>query len=159
MRIIFFVCFLIVLYGCNNPSKQKVDSNEVTNEAIHDIIYNPRSAKSGNEKRAAKVEVVGKSKFDFGSVESGEKVSHRFIIKNVGDAPMNIVEANASCGCTVPHYRKGQIDIQDTSSILVVFDSKNREGAQNKKVSIYTNTVPNETIFTFTGNVELKTKN
>ncbi len=154
MRSFLLYVICVIILCCSACSAKQEKSSQITNEEVHDIVYNPRSANDQVTKRAARLEVVGKKTFDFGTIKSGERVSHRFIIKNIGDAPMTIMDSNASCGCTVPYYRDGQIEVQDTSSVLVVFDSKNRQGKQNKKVTVYTNTVPNETLFTLIGFVE-----
>jgi hypothetical protein len=35
-------------------------------------------------------------KFDFGIIAQGSKVSHKFIIKNIGDAPLKLIKAKGS---------------------------------------------------------------
>jgi hypothetical protein len=34
--------------------------------------------------------------YDFGPVNQGDKVSHKFIVKNVGDAPLKLIKAKGS---------------------------------------------------------------
>lgn len=40
------------------------------------------------------------SKVDFGSVSQGDEVPFEFILRNEGDAPLNISNVKPSCGCT-----------------------------------------------------------
>ena len=48
-----------------------------------------------------------KTTYDYGTFsESAPVVSGVFIFTNVGDAPLVIHQAVASCGCTVPEYTK-----------------------------------------------------
>src|SRR5215467_7486470 len=44
--------------------------------------------------------------FDFGDVYTGEVISQLFLIKNVGDAELQITEFKGDCGCTVVHFEK-----------------------------------------------------
>lgn len=80
--------------------------------------------------------------FDFGTIKEGEVVEHTFKFKNVGDAPLIIADAQASCGCTVPVYTKDPIAIGKEGEIKVRFDSKGKPGIQNKTVTITANTYP-----------------
>ena len=47
--------------------------------------------------------------FDFGQIESGEKVSYIYQFKNTGNEPLIITKAKGSCGCTVPYWPKEPI--------------------------------------------------
>jgi hypothetical protein len=39
---------------------------------------------------------------DFGKIKQGTPVTYYFEIKNIGDKPLVVENAHASCGCTVP---------------------------------------------------------
>ncbi len=54
---------------------------------------------------------------DFGAVVSGEKVTHRFKIRNVGDAPLVLRKISASCSCTVPKVERTHLPPDATSTI------------------------------------------
>ena len=61
-----------------------------------------------------------KTTHDFGKFsENSPVVSCTFTFTNIGDAPLVIHQAVASCGCTVPEYTKEpiteQVNIQDIS--------------------------------------------
>jgi hypothetical protein len=34
--------------------------------------------------------------FDFGHVNQGDKVTHKFVVKNIGDAPLTLIKAKGS---------------------------------------------------------------
>jgi hypothetical protein len=80
-----------------------------------------------------------KTKHDLGRILQGEKVGYNFIFTNVGDASLVILDASASCGCTVPKYSKEPIAPGDKGSVEVVFDSSGRMGQQSKTVTLKTN--------------------
>ena len=47
---------------------------------------------------------------DFGTIkEANGNVSHTFIIKNTGEAPLVLTRVIASCGCTTPDWTKEPI--------------------------------------------------
>ena len=51
-----------------------------------------------------------KTSYDFGTFsENSPVVSCVFTFTNVGDAPLVIHQAIASCGCTVPEYTQEQV--------------------------------------------------
>jgi len=77
--------------------------------------------------------------FNFGKIKEGEVVSHSFHFKNKGTAPLFIISAQASCGCTVPSFPKEPIAPGGEGDILVKFDSHNRKGHQQKNILITSN--------------------
>ncbi len=93
------------------------------------------------------------SKFDFGTIQEGEKVEHVFKFTNTSDNPLTITNARGSCGCTVPLWPKEPIAPGATSEIKVSFDSKGKKGPNTKNVTITANTVPSNTILTISADV------
>lgn len=86
--------------------------------------------------------------FDFGNIKEGDVVSHTFKFTNVGEGPLVIQNASASCGCTVPNWTKTPIPVGETGEVHVKFDSSNKPGVQNKTVTITANTIPEVTRLT-----------
>ncbi|MDQ2855317.1 MAG: DUF1573 domain-containing protein, partial [Acidobacteriota bacterium] len=41
---------------------------------------------------------------DAGTFAKGDKISHDFLIRNEGNAPLLVTEARPSCGCTVADF-------------------------------------------------------
>ena len=82
-----------------------------------------------------------KTKHNFGIFsESNPKVSCTFKFKNVGDGPLIIHQALASCGCTVPTYPKEPIKAGESGEIHVTYDGYGRfPGHFRKRITIRTN--------------------
>jgi len=76
---------------------------------------------------------------DFGTIKEGEVVKHAFHFKNTGNAPLLIIKALASCGCTVPSVPKAPIAPGGEGDIMVEFDSNNRKGHNHKNVLVFSN--------------------
>ena len=93
------------------------------------------------------------TEFDFGTVDSGEKVNHTYKFTNTGSEPLIISNAKGSCGCTVPSWPKEPIAPGAAGEIQVQFDSKNKSGKQSKRVTITANTDPAQTFLTIKGEV------
>ena len=91
--------------------------------------------------------------FDFGTIDEGEKVSHVYQFTNTGNEPLILSNAKGSCGCTVPSWPREPIAPGESSEILVEFNSKNKSGKKNQKVTITANTNPPETFIYLTGTV------
>ncbi len=102
--------------------------------------------------RLAKVE-FDKEIHDFGTIAEGAIVETEFMVKNVGDADLIIHEAKGSCGCTVPQPPKDPIKPGDSAPIKVSFDSKGKPGAQEKTVTLKTNTANGHEMFKIKANV------
>ena len=80
-----------------------------------------------------------KTEHNLGRILQGEKVGYNFNFTNDGGASLVIMDASASCGCTVPKYSKEPIAPGEKGSVEVVFDSSGRMGQQSKTVTLKTN--------------------
>ena len=100
------------------------------------LVAMPAEAK---KTKGAKIEFATKV-HDFGFVqESKGNVSYGFEFKNVGNAPLIIVNASASCGCTKPEYPRNPIKPGQTGVIKVTFRTKHQSGPFEKSVTVKTN--------------------
>jgi hypothetical protein len=75
---------------------------------------------------------------DFGTVPKGEKVVNDFVIKNEGDADLQITNVQPACGCTVADFDK-VIKPGATGKVHVVVDTTTFNGPISKGVSVFTN--------------------
>lgn len=91
--------------------------------------------------------------FDFGNVQEGEVVTHTFPFTNTGSEPLIISDAKGSCGCTVPSKPQAPIAPGETGEITVQFNSANKKGKRNQKVTVTANTNPAQTFIYLTGEV------
>lgn len=150
---------LLGLFACNNaeeiskevPTAEEIDRMDmVTNSSL---ITNPITADEAiSPDNAAKIEFE-EEVFDFGSIIEGESVEHVFKFKNTGKNPLIINLAQGSCGCTVPEWPRDPILPGKGGEIKVKFNSKGKQGEQDKSVTISANTIPNKTKIYVVGNV------
>ena len=78
---------------------------------------------------------------DFGSFsENSPKVTCTFKFTNVGDGPLVIHQAIATCGCTVPQYPKEPIKPGESGTIEIHYNGKGRNpGYFKKSITVRTN--------------------
>lgn len=152
-----FIAFsLVLLSGCNNSDlesrisglEKRVAELE-TNKPKQDLALaqNVQTVEEVPAGPAPKFKFEHEE-FDFGTIKEGEVVSHTFKFTNVGESPLIIQNASASCGCTVPKWTKEPVPVGGTGEIQVQYDSKNKSGIENKTVNITANTIPEVTKLT-----------
>lgn len=95
-----------------------------------------------------------KTVHNFGEIKEADgKVSHTFVVKNEGTAPLVISNVTASCGCTTPEWTKEPIPAGKTGEVKVTFDPKNRPGNFMKTIRLYGNGMKNGFLLSIRGKV------
>lgn len=61
--------------------------------------------------------------FDFGEVEFGEIVEQIFEVKNNGNEILEIKRVSTSCGCTKAKIDKEKLEPNESTTLLVTYDS------------------------------------
>ena len=141
MNKLVYILFVFLFITCH-------ENKEVT----VDLVKNPFSAKKEYDISMPEI-FLSESSFDFGDIIEGEVVSHKFVIKNIGDASLLISSAKGSCGCTVPEWPEKPIVAGEEAFIQVTFDSSNRKGKQKKTVTLVTNAIPNTKVLFIEANI------
>ena len=97
-------------------------------------------AQQAGGKKQAQIKFA-KTPHNFGKFsESSPKVSCEFTYTNVGEAPLIINQAVASCGCTVPEYTKTPVQPGQKGKIKVTYNGAGRfPGHFKKSITIRTN--------------------
>jgi hypothetical protein len=78
---------------------------------------------------------------DFGTFsESAPKVTYDFKFTNVGNSPLVINQAIASCGCTIPEYTKAPIEPGKSGVVRVTYNGTGKyPGPFSKSITIRSN--------------------
>lgn len=148
MKKIVLVFFAVVLVSC----KKEKASSKVKKENIIEA-----------EKRDAKIAYLPKVVFDkevhnFGTVQEGEVVEAVFVVTNSGKSDLIIIDARASCGCTVPTWSKKPIKPGSSTELKVRFNTSGRHNKQSKTVTLTTNTERGKETVKISGMVNPKNK-
>ncbi|MHC5201307.1 DUF1573 domain-containing protein [Myroides sp. LJL119] len=136
-------CATLALVSCkdNTQASSKIDTQNAQ-------LVEQESSKP---KLYPKIEFT-KTSHDFGDVANNQAVFTEFELKNVGQSELIIIDASASCGCTVPDYQKTPILPGETSVLKVRFQQA-QAGMQQKTVNLRTNTEKGEEILVIKANV------
>ena len=97
--------------------------------------------------------------FDFGIIEEGEIIDHKFEFVNSGTAPLKIKRTDVTCGCTVPSFPFLDIDPGEKGFIGVQFNSVGKMGNTSAEITIFSNAASQEKILTLKGVVTAKKLN
>lgn len=93
---------------------------------------------------------------DFGTFSANDPVVKCvFKFTNVGDAPLIINQAIASCGCTVPTYTKEPVKPGESGQIEVTYNGKGKfPGHFKKTITVRTNGAVEMTRLYIEGNMK-----
>lgn len=78
---------------------------------------------------------------DFGDIKEGDVVEYVFVFENTGNDTLRIEKVVSTCGCTVPEFSSKPILPGEKGTLKVTYNSKEKEGIQNKVITIISNAV------------------
>lgn len=96
--------------------------------------------------------------WDFGEITEGDIIKKKFKFTNTGKAPLQIIGADASCGCARPTVPFLDIAPGESSEIGITYNSVNKEGDQTPEIIIESNTFPRYNVIKLKGTVKAKAK-
>ncbi|MEW7291224.1 DUF1573 domain-containing protein [Aquimarina sp. 2304DJ70-9] len=139
--------FAMTFVSCKDDAAKKVKEENVE-------IAAERDAKNTD----FPVMTFAETEHDFGTINEGDVVEHKFSFTNTGKAPLVIVSAKGSCGCTVPEWPKEPIAPGAQAEMLVKFNSNGKPNQQTKQVTITANTEAGKEILKIKAMVTPKAK-
>lgn len=77
--------------------------------------------------------------YDFGTIITGEKITHKYYFENKGQNDFYIARVKTSCGCTSPKWSSEAVPPGKMGFVEVVFDSTDRDGDIKKTVNVLGN--------------------
>jgi len=158
-----FVCVAVIAAFAVSCQSGNSDVREAARENVESQAVQPAAQpQSPNAPQTAQPAVPAgpttsisfdETTFDFGTVNEGEMVSHTYKFTNTGSETLVLSDAKGSCGCTVPKWPREPIAPGASAEITVEFNSKNKKGKRNQKVTLTANTNPPQTFIYLTGEV------
>ena len=113
-----------------------------------------KKSETKNEKSAVFKFLTSDDTHDYGTIPEGPNAVYEFQFVNVGNAPLIITNAQASCGCTSPEFPKEPILPDKKGKIKVTYTTKGHPGNFAKSVYLTSNAQTNDAA----GHYELKIK-
>jgi len=88
--------------------------------------------------KAGRLEISDKN-WDFGFIPRGAKVTHNFLVKNIGNDTLKITNVRKTCGCTTAPIHRDVLLPGDTTTLEVTFNSGSYQGPIQKTVYVESN--------------------
>ncbi len=66
-----------------------------------------------------KVEVQGGASYEFGTMMHGETMSHEFVVRNIGTAPLVLEKAGSTCKCTVGNMASNMLQPNEQTVVTL----------------------------------------
>lgn len=89
-------------------------------------------------------------KKEFGQVETGKELLHKFTFRNTGENPLKLLNVKTSCQCTTPRWSQEAIQPGEEGFVEALFTPKNA-GQFTKTVTVTTNTAERNTVLSISG--------
>lgn len=151
------IAVVLLMVACNDSpeTKNRNDQGPTIEGGIAEIIRNPVTAdqEEVDISKVAKITFASPT-YEFSRVDAGAVVTHEFAFTNDGKVPLIISDVRSTCGCTVADWPKTPIAPGEGGVIPVRFDTKNKNGNQNKPITITANTIPAKTVIYLNGQVD-----
>lgn len=150
------ILLVLVLTSCKKESPNATSDADVEFKPtgnMSDLVYNPMRPDGTLDSSYLPVLTWKEVEYDFGSAFEGDIVTKDFFFTNTGTAPLLILNASSTCGCTIPEWPKKPVPPDSTASIRVKFNTLHKPGAQSKEVTIFANTFPNTSKILLKGQV------
>ena len=89
---------------------------------------------------------------DYGTIAKGSDGTCEFVFTNMGQTPLIVNKAQASCGCTVPEWTREPVQPGKTGTIKVKYNT-NIVNAFTKTVTVTSNAKNSPVVLTIKGTV------
>jgi hypothetical protein len=172
VKLMGIVALFLVAVSCNDKASEKkiaelesrlaqMESGKTTPSAptvTPGATPAPEAAPAAEEKPEGPLPTMefNTTDHDFGTVNEGKKVNFTYKVKNTGQAPLIIQNAQPSCGCTVPEWTKTPIPVGGEGFVKAEFDTNGKQGINNKTITVTANTWPKTTLLKFKAMVTTK---
>lgn len=89
--------------------------------------------------KAPKIEVVGGETFDFGVMEPGGRGNHSFVVRNIGEGPLELQIAGSTCKCTVGTLSDSTLAAGGETTIDLAWEAKSSSEEFGQSAILKTN--------------------
>ncbi len=138
MRLLFIpVSLLLFALSC----EQQVDEQPAVEETVQ-VETQPTSSTPQSTTSGADISLEVEER-DFGTIWDFQPVTTTFPFTNTGSKTLVLSRLQAGCGCTTPIADKTVLQPGESGTITVTFDPKGKSKKQDKKVTIFSNSVNN----------------
>lgn len=121
------------------PAPKKKVVKEVVQKVNTTPIKKKESIPDRKDKLFKPIMSFEKTLHNFGEIVTGDVFQTKINFVNTGNAPLEIMNATATCGCTHPTFPFLPIEPGDRGYIGIEYNSKGKLGPQNPTIKVFTN--------------------
>lgn len=110
-----------------NPQKEVIDDR-------------PQVSETGPYPKA----VVEEELYKFGEMAVGQSLSHKFVLKNEGEAPLEVKKGNTTCKCTLSEMKDNAVAPGESIEIELIWTPKTPQENFGQTATIWTNDPKNQ---------------
>ncbi len=103
------------------------------------LVMFPRCAVAEDEMPAGPKMEIDKSLFSFGTVTEGATVTHNFLLRNTGSAPLIVDRIVSGCGCTTTTAAPLEIAPGASHDLTVSLNTDGLTGEKEKLIRLFSN--------------------
>lgn len=129
---------LFLISGITAMACNQNDAKDTSASAGTEVV--PSSDPLTDSANFTTIQWLDSTQQNMGKINEGQIMEVTWRFKNTGSKPLVIINASASCGCTVAEKPEQPIAPGEEGVIKAKFDSHGRAGEQNKQVFVQTNT-------------------
>jgi hypothetical protein len=82
---------------------------------------------------------VEPSEHDFGSARQDQKLVHDFVVRNTGDADLELLKIATSCGCAAALPEERVVPPGGSTILAVTLETRKYKGAIERSISVASN--------------------
>lgn len=140
MKLTIFITIICTLALFTEGYAQQATKVKVSSKSMPQTT---KSIKKVNQPLGKTAKIKFKQeKIDLGTIKEDAIVEKFFEFTNDGDADLVIIDAEGSCGCTLPTIPKEPIKPGGKATIGVKYTAKNKAGPQKPIITVKTNGTP-----------------
>lgn len=88
--------------------------------------------------------VVDEELYKFGEMAVGQSLSHKFVLKNEGEAPLEVKKGNTTCKCTLSEMKDNAVAPGESIEIELIWTPKTPQENFGQTATIWTNDPKNQ---------------
>ncbi len=120
--------------------KGDLDSAKPSRPVSNSADDRPKVATSGPYPKA----VVDNSNYHFGEMAVGQSLSHKFVLKNEGEVPLEVKKGSTTCKCTLSEMKENSVAPGESIEIELTWTPKSPQEHFGQTATIYTNDPKNQ---------------
>lgn len=118
-------------------------------------VQNKKMVVFGDENNQLSFKYINKN---LGVIKEGELVEFDYEFTNTGKTPISIINVVPTCGCVLAEFQNTPIPPNNKGKIKVTFNSKDKEGINEKSIVVQTNLANPNDIIVLSFKVDVKTQ-